>query len=184
MTDQNLISLLETNPEEGVKTVLCLYGKAIKTICSNILRGASEEDIEEAMADAVAAIWQSGRQFQSGRGCSFKSYCYGITRKKALNKRKQLLMNMEIVPLEENMLSDSDNLLDEYEKKEQKEILHTVIKELGEPWRIVFILRYFFFYSVKEIAEEISVPEKKVENTLHRGKKLLKAELMKRGFVQ
>ena len=125
--------------------MLCLYGKAIKTICSNILRGASEEDIEEAMADAVAAIWQSGRRFQSGRGCSFKSYCYGITRKKALNKRKQLLMNMEIVPLEENMLSDSDNLLDEYEKKEQKEILHAVIKELGEPWRIVFICRYFFF---------------------------------------
>ena len=60
-------------------------------------------------------------------------------------------MNMEIVPLEENVLSDSDNLLDEYEKKEQKEILHAVIKELGEPWRMVFI----FLFSERDCRRDI-----------------------------
>ena len=41
MNDQSLIHLLKADPEEGLRMAISLYGKAIKTICSSILRDAS-----------------------------------------------------------------------------------------------------------------------------------------------
>ena len=44
------------------------------------------------------------------QGVSFKSYCYGIARKKALTRRKTLLLDMNLIPLEENILFPQDTL--------------------------------------------------------------------------
>ena len=82
MNDQSLIHLLKADPEEGLRMAISLYGKAIKTICYSILRDAPDEDIEEAVSDTFVAIWQSARNFRTDQGVSFKSYCYGIARKR------------------------------------------------------------------------------------------------------
>lgn len=71
MNDQSLIHLLKADPEEGLRMAISLYGKAIKTICSSILRDASDEDIEEAVSDTFVAIWQSARNFRTDQGVSF-----------------------------------------------------------------------------------------------------------------
>lgn len=88
MNDQSLIHLLKADPEEGLRMAISLYGKAIKTICSSILRDAPDEDIEEAVSDTFVAIWQSARNFRMDQGVSFKSYCYGIARKKSSDQEK------------------------------------------------------------------------------------------------
>lgn len=182
MTDRQLVELLREKPEEGLRIIMKLYGGAIHTICANILYGASAEDVEEAVSDVLVSIWKSRDCFRETEGNSFKSYCYGIARNTALTKRRQLFAKQEPIPLEEDLLEASENVSEELERREEEQMLHQVVEELEEPERSVFILRYFYFFRVKEIAGRLRIPEKKVENCLYRGKQKLKNALLKRGM--
>ena len=69
-----------------------------------------------------------------------------------------------------------------FEKKEEEKVLIDILVSAEEPLRTIFILRYFYFYKVKEIATVLKIPIKQVENYLYRGKETLKQELLKRGI--
>ena len=69
-----------------------------------------------------------------------------------------------------------------FEKKEEEKVLIDILVSAEEPLRTIFILRYFYFYKVKEIATVLNIPIKQVENYLYRGKETLKQELLKRGI--
>ena len=116
MTDRQLIKLLKKDPECGLRTVLELYEGAIKTICRNILRDCAQEDVEEAAADILVAIWRAADRFQADRGSSFKSYCYGIARKTALTRRKKLMEKEDLIPLQEDLLFMEGDLSDRLEQ--------------------------------------------------------------------
>ena len=64
----------------------------------------------------------------------------------------------------------------------EEEILHETIAEMEEPARTVFIMRYFYFEKVKDIAAALDLPDKKVENILLREKKKLRTILMQKGI--
>lgn len=181
MTEQELLILLKADTEKGLRELIKAYGAAFHTICKNILRDFSEEDIEEVISDILVGIWKSKEHFDESREVSFKSYCYGIARKIALKKRRGCRKNGEVIPLNEDMLEDSYNLEKQLEKEEEERILSEVMINTEEPLRTIFILRYFYFYKVKEIAALLKISNKKVENYLYRGKKVIKRELLKRG---
>lgn len=181
MTEKQLIHLLQNDPGSGIRKVMDLYGGAIKVICRNILRDFPGEDVEEAISDTLVAVWRSVDRFDRTRGTSFKSYCYGIARKTALAKRKEALGEVNVIPLEEDLLFDTSEVENEFDRKEEERILHETVSEMGEPERSVFILRYFYFFRIKEIAGRLQIPEKKVENCLYRGKRRLKNMLMQKG---
>lgn len=61
--------------------------------------------------------------------------------------------------------------------------MHEVIKEMEEPDRTIFILRFFYYETVKVIAETVHLKEDNVESRIRRGKKKLKAELLRRGVL-
>lgn len=181
MTEQQIISLLRNDPENGVAMVMDLYGGPIKVICVNILRDFSNEDIEEAISDTLVAIWKSVNHFDQLRGTCFKSYCYGIARKTALARRREIAGDSSIIPLKEDTLADDVPLENAYDTNQEKKILHETIAELGEPERSIFILRYFYFFRIKEIAAKLNLSDKKVENCLYRGKQRLKTMLLQKG---
>ncbi len=54
---------------------------------------------------------------------------------------------------------------------------------MGEPERSVFVLRYFYFFSIKDIALELDIDSKKVENILYRKKAMLRKLLIERGIT-
>lgn len=161
MTDRQLIRLLKKDPERGIREVLDLYGGAIHTICRNILRDHPREEVEEAAADALAAIWRAADRFREGEGTSFKSYCYGITRNTAWTRRKKLTDKGELIPLKEDLLFLEEQMQEELERKEEERILHEVIREMEEPGRSIFILRYFYCFRIKEIAARLGLTDKK-----------------------
>ena len=182
MTDQELLALLKTDTERGLQELIILYGSGIKTICKNILRDFSSEDIEEVISDVLVGIWKSKEHFDESRETSFKSYCYGIARKTALKKYRDSMKTRGQIPLTENMPGDAFDLQEQLEKEEEEKILMDVLKSAEEPLRTIFILRYFYFYKVKEIAVVLQISVKQVENYLYRGKESLKKELLKRGI--
>lgn len=182
MTDQELLALLRTDAEKGLIELVKLYGSAFNTICKNILREFSQEDIEEVMSDILVGIWKSKENFDESRNVSFKSYCYGIARKTALKKYRGCVKSGENIPLNEEIKACDCDLQELFEKKEEEKVLIDILVSAEEPLRTIFILRYFYFYKVKEIATVLNIPIKQVENYLYRGKETLKQELLKRGI--
>ena len=59
MTDQELLQLLRTDVEKGLRELMKLYGSAIKSICRNVLRDFPTEDVEEVISDVLVGIWKS-----------------------------------------------------------------------------------------------------------------------------
>ncbi len=182
MTDQEILALLRTDAERGLQELIILYGSAIKTICRNVLRDFPAEDVEEVMSDVLVGIWKARERFDESRDVSFKSYCYGIARKTALKRYRECVKTGEQIPLNEDIQGDASDLQIQYEKREEEKVLIEVLTGAKEPLQTIFILRYFYFYKVKEIAAVLKIPTKQVENYLYRGKETLKQELMKRGI--
>ena len=133
MTDQELLFLLEHDPEAGIHELMQMYGGAIYTICKNFLADCPESDIEETVADTYIHFWKYRNRFVPDENHSVKSYLYSIARNAARD-------------------------------------------------RSIFIYRYFYGFKIKQIAEIIKQPQKKIENILFRGKEKLRIALMKGGI--
>ena len=54
---------------------------------------------------------------------------------------------------------------------------------MEEPDRTIFILRFFYYETVKVIAETVHLKEDNVESRIRRGNKKLKAELLRIGVL-
>ena len=64
------------------------------------------------------------------------------------------------------------------------ELLDRFLAELPKETRIMFVQRYWYFMSVKDIAEDLYVTESKVKITLMRTRKKLAELLEKEGFMR
>ena len=72
---------------------------------------------------------------------------------------------------------------DDYAKKINKHIIKETIENMEEPDKSIFILRYFYYEKVKDIAIRLNLSPKKVENCLFRGKSKLKKSLIDGGII-
>lgn len=181
--DKKILSLLKKNPEEGLSLAIDTYGGAVKTICKNILSDCKNEDIEEAISDTFFKLWQNVDKYKKEKNTSLKSYIYAIARNTALDKRRKLKGNSIILPIDENSLGIGVSMEDDYAKKINKNIIKETIETMEEPDKSIFILRYFYYEKVKDIAIRLNLSPKKVENCLFRGKSKLKKSLIDGGII-
>ena len=69
------------------------------------------------------------------------------------------------------------------EQKDLSRLISGFIRSLPRQEGDIFICRYWYLDPVKEIAQQFSISESKVKNTLFRTRKKLKAVLLKEGIV-
>ena len=181
MDDKALLHLLHTNGEAGIRAALDIYGGAVETICKNFLSGLPPQDLEEAIADTFIKLWQNSHSFRLEKGNSLKSYLYAIARNTSIDvlRKKQKALP---IPLEEITIAAPVNIENDFIQKSMEDTLHQILKDMKEPDRTIFILRYFYCESIKNIAGKINCSTKKVENILFRGKGRLEAALKERGI--
>jgi RNA polymerase sigma-70 factor, ECF subfamily len=180
--ENDILRLLQSDPEEGMKQLIELYGGAVMTICRNILFDCASEDIEEAAADSLVGLWRSAGNYQGDQGYSLKSYLYGVPRHTALDKRRKLKKQESVLPIDELLLEAADNVEFDYLQKIDSNIVHDSLSGMDEPDRSIFILRYFYFEKVKDIAERLKLAPKHVENRLYYGKNKLRQAFEERGY--
>ena len=70
-----------------------------------------------------------------------------------------------------------DECTDEYEQMENRSLLLQCIAELGEPDSHIFMMKYYFGYSTKMIAEKFQLKENTVDKKVQRGLQKLKKAL-------
>lgn len=183
MDEKKLISLLDKNPDKAIAIIIEEHGRGVHTICKNVLRDFSSGDVEEAEADAYYKLWKNRRSIQIDPKHSLKSYLYAIARNAAIDKFRQ--KKPQALPFEdglEELLVDETCVEDEAVGRTVNQLLYEVIAGLGKPDCDVFFGKYFLFLKNREIAQQLGITEKKVENILYRGKEKLRNALKERGF--
>lgn len=183
MKDNDLVRLIRNDSEKGIARAIDVYGGLVHTVCSNILRGRSKEDVEEACSDTFVRLWKYIGTYDERKKASLKTYICILARSSALDLCKKYSDEALIDLAEYDVLDFSVNVEDEYIQKEMSNVIREVVSGMNEPDRSVFLLRYFYFFTVKEIALKLKMQPKQIENILYRRKEGLKKELIERGVT-
>lgn len=180
MDDQQLITLMQNDPEKGVEQAIRQYGGLCKAVTVRILGADHPEDIEECISDTFLKLWRAADGIDLQKG-TLKAYAASIARNTAINRLRRQKRVYELLPLEEDGLEMELDLESELSRKRNGEIVRQTVLELSEPDREIFIRRYFYCERVKEIALRLELSPKAVENKLFRGRQKLKKLLIQRG---
>lgn len=181
MSDKELKKHLNKNPNYGFKLLVDEYGTLVKVICSNLLYGLRQEDVDDAISECFVEIWKSISKLISAS--NIKAYIIGITKNCAKDKLNKLKKDMSYITDFEEDIGINVDMEGEISKKINETIVKNVILEMPEFEREIFIRRYYYCERVKSIALGLNCTEKKVENILFRYKEKLKTALIERGII-
>ena len=185
MEDNQIIELFWQRDESAITETGRKYGAYCRTIANNILQ--NNEDAEECVNDTWLKAWNS---IPPARPASLKAYLGKITRNLALDKAAAASAQKRgggeyTLALDElaECIADGSDIEQAYEEKELKEYIFKFLRTLPERERNLFVRRYFFVDTVKEIAAKYALTENNVMVILSRTRKQLKSKLMKEGFI-
>ncbi len=185
--EKQIIQCFKKDSEKAICLAIEQYGGAVKTICSHILQGGNRSLVEDAMQESFVRLWESmttGGKIKK----NFKGYLYQIARNCALDIRQREIKKgclstdaMDYEGIEEILGQQSVSLEDEFARRYNYAMVHETISEMEEPNRTIFLLKYFYYYTVREIAGVVHLSEDNVESRLRRQKKKLQEKLIERG---
>lgn len=180
MEDNEILELFWKRKEQALSELERKYGTRLKTLASRMV---SEEDAEECVNDTYLAVWNS---VPPKRPEYLFAYAAKICRNLALNKVEQskaAKRNAVVVELSaELMQCIPDNALAGGETG-LRELMIKFLKDLPEEKRKLFLRRYWYGESVKELAKAFGYRESKVKSMLFRLRKQLWNELEKEDAV-
>ncbi|MBR3766858.1 MAG: RNA polymerase sigma factor [Clostridia bacterium] len=184
MDDVKIINLFFARDEKAINETQNKYGEFIHFIAFNIME--KNEDAEECVNDTYLKLWNS---IPPERPLSFKAYIGRITRNSALsryryNKAEKRDCGIYVLLSElEECLPDNTSVENEYDGKLLSEIISVWLKTLSPDNRAVFIKRYWYGESVKDLAEKMGVAPSKLSSLLFSLRKQLKKELERKGVT-
>ncbi len=184
MDDKQIIALYWDRSENAISETTKKYGRYCRFIAQNILQ--NEEDAAECVNDAWLRAWNA---IPPQRPNNLRTFLGKITRNLALNRWEQ--QNAEkrgggviTQALEElhACLPSGDSTEQIIDKIVLRNLLNGFLATLKPDARKIFVRRYWYFSSVKEIAAEYGMTESKVTVTLCRTRQKLAKLLQKEGI--
>ncbi len=180
MDDLKIVELFLSRNEDAIKESQRKYSRYCSYIASNIL--ASDEDAEECVNDTLLRAWNS---IPPAKPQNLKAYLGTITRNLALDRcdrngaKKRSHMELAFEELAECLPCPVSS--DVIEGLALKTALNKFLSSLDTNKRIVFMQRYWYLSSVKDIAECVGLSENNVKVILLRLRAKLKKFLEKEG---
>ena len=170
MQDSEIISLYFDRNEEAIAQTDLKYGRYCHVIAWNILY--NEEDSRECVNDTYLETWNA---IPPVRPFSLKAFVGRIARNTALNlleKNAAARRGGGEVPACLDELAECVSGRDEIGNREDYQHLVTCLNEfldhLPQEQRVIFVRRYWYGSSIREIAHDCETGESKVKVTLSR----------------
>ena len=146
--------------------------------------GAANADWEDIVSEIQLALLDSLRKgkFDLNKSTSLGCYVYGITMNKVrdyfkLQKRQGV---MTTNPPPENELSAEQEY--EFENREMRDMLRTLLGKLKLKYKEVLYLRYYEEFSINQISQQIKLPPRRVSERINYALKLLRKECEKEKY--
>lgn len=182
MEDVKIIELFNQRNEIAITECTEKYGNLLKKISFNIL--GNKEDSEECFNDTLNKLWST---IPPNNPNSLVAYMGKIIRNLSINKYRenhaQKRYNGGDLLLSElsECIPDKVSVEGEIDTKDLTEYINKWLKGLETEKCNIFIRRYWYGDSVKDIANDYSFSEKKTASTLYRLRESLKTYLEKEG---
>ena len=185
MDDNEIIKLYMNRSEQAISETSRKYGRYCHHIAYSILH--NNEDSEECVNDTYLRAWNAIPPKHPDR---LQIFLGKITRNLSLNKWEKLSAEKRgarqpSVILDElaECVPADDEAGQMVENMAIKDVLNRFLDHLPTQTRKIFVRRYWYMSSVKEIAEEYGLSESKVTVTLFRTREKLKKMLEKEGIA-
>lgn len=182
MEDERIISLYFDRSEQAISETQKKYGSYCRAIARNILRDEGES--EECENDTYLRTWNA---IPPARPRFLRAFLGKITRHLALDRYaaktadKRRASLCEISEELSTCLPDASQG-DSGEQLALTDSLNRFLSGLPSLTRVVFVRRYFYLLSIREIARDLGLGESYVKVMLHRTRNTLRHFLEKDGF--
>lgn len=182
MDDKKIIELYNSRAEDALAETEKKYGNLVIFIIRKIL--TNRLDVEECVNDTYLGIWTT---IPPKSPDNFKAYVLKIARNQALKRYEYLHAKKRdenvCLPYEEMSNFLKGEGVDCADENGLKETLEEFLSGISKTHRQVFMLRYWYFMPVREIALCCGMSKSKTESILFRVRKKLKIYLEERRYL-
>ncbi len=183
MEDQRIVTLLWQRAESAIDALAKKFGKRLMSIAMNIL--GLPQDAEESVNDTYLAVWNAvppkrpdplaGFVYTTGRNISLDRLKYNTAQK------RDSRYDIPIDELENCIPAAA--LEEQVEVRELGLAINRFLKTVNADNRALFLRRYWFGDSVREIAKDLGLRENAATVRLGRLRMQLREHLIKEGFT-
>lgn len=183
MEDKEIIKLLWERSENALREVRAKYEKYCRCIALNILK--NREDADDCVNEAYLKVWNAIPPQKPDSLCAFigkitRNLSLDLYNKKSAQKRGNGEVQLVLDELSECI--PCNNSHDIAEDIVLRDALNGFLETLSDETRNIFMRRYWYMSTVREISADFSVSESKVKMTLLRTREKLRKYLEKEGI--
>lgn len=181
MEDSKIIRLFWERDESALSAVSEKYGRYCNAIARNII--GNEQSAEECVNDTLLELWE---KIPPNRPRHLPAFVYEVARKNALDTIREMSAQKRGSGKLDLILDELYDVASNYsveQTAERHELLAAInefLRRLPVRKQKVFVMRYWYCYSVPEIAKIVVMTEANVYNVLKRVRKKLLEYLEKR----
>lgn len=184
MQDEMIVDLYWSRDQRAIWETEQKYGNYLMKIAYNIL--ANMSDCEECVNDTYFKAWNA---MPPHRPDVLSTFLGKITRRTAIDryrkqnadKRKAFEYSISLSELEECVVGNNSPEK-EIDAMALGKAINSFLHGLPVETRTIFVGRYFFVDSIRDLTKYYGMSESKVKSMLHRTRLGLKSYLEKEGF--
>ena len=182
MDDKQIVNLFLERNEDAIKETEKKYSRYCSFIASNVL--VSKEDCEECVNDTYLRAWNS---IPPNKPSNLKAFLGKITRNLALdrldhNTAQKRSTDAQLVYDEIAECIPDTSGTELTEELALKTALNKFLGSLKQEKRIIFLQRYWYLSSIKDVAQNNGLTENNVKIILMRLRAKLKKIMEKEGI--
>ena len=183
MDDKQIVALYWERSETAITETEKKYGRYCRYIAHNILY--SDQDAEECVNDTYQKAWETMPPRKPER---LSAYLGKLTRHIAINRyihdrAKKRTPDVEVIFTEAEEFIPDPAVGDPADELHLKNIINTFVESLSQEVRVVFVRRYWYMSSVKDIAADYGMTESNVKVMLMRTRNKFKDHLEREGIT-
>ena len=185
MEDERIVQLYWARSSQAIAETDRKYGTYCNSIAYGILQ--NNEDAEESVSDTYLDAWNA---MPPHRPSVLATFLGKITRRIAIDRWRSANRAKRgggeiVVALEEleQCLAGGQSPEQEIEKKELAQTVNRFLDGLSLWERRVFLARYWYLDSIREIGERFGFSQSKVTSMLFRSRNKLRLQLEKEGYL-
>ena len=183
MEDSEIVALYWAREEAAIEHTAQKYGAYLEKIACNIL--SDREDSQECANDTYLRAWNS---MPTQRPSALTTYLGRIVRGLAIDRYRRRTSAKRAPSTYALSLSELGEICGGEEpetvlqQKHLEEAIGAFVRGLSPEARTLFLGRYYYFDSLKEVAAYCGMREAKAKSLLHRTRQKLRIYLEQEGF--
>ena len=174
LSEQEIIGAIREGNERIFEEIFRKYYQSLCNYANSILKEMDEA--EEVVQNLFLSIWEKRNDLEIN--ISLKSYLYRAVHNHCLNRIKHLKVREEYQQYAVNFYDASyESVSQTVMKNELETKIEEAIRKLPEQCRLIFRMSRFEELKYHEIAEQLELSPKTVENQIGKALKILRVEL-------